>query len=128
MSKKALVIDDNPVIVRLNESLLAKAGYEVVTAGDGETGLELARSEKPDIIFLDVILPNMHGFMVCKELKKDGRTKHIPVVLMTGTGLEEIARDEADIPADHYLAKPYGLPEMEDAIKKAQENVQKSNQ
>ena len=70
-AKKVLIIDDNPVVVRMNESLLISNGYAVVSADDGLVGLEQAKREKPDVILLDLILPGMHGFEVCKKLKED---------------------------------------------------------
>ncbi len=117
--KKVLVIDDNPVVVRMNESLLQSVGYEVITAPDGEEGFRKACSESPQVILLDIILPKMHGFELCQQLKKDPRTSRIPVILVTGTGLEEVARNEPNIGAEGFLAKPYGLDELEAAINKA---------
>jgi len=116
---KILVIDDNPVVLKLDESLLRSVGYEVITASDGIEGIKKAREERPDIILLDIILPGMHGFEVCKKLKEDETTKVIPVIIVTGAGLEEVARNEPDIQAEGYIAKPYGLEELEAAIQGA---------
>ena len=117
--KKVLIIDDNPVVTRMNQSLLESAGYNVVTASEGEEGFRKACDENPMLILLDVILPKMHGFELCQKLKSDPRTGAIPVILVTGTGLEEVARNEPAIGADGFLAKPYGLAELEAAIRKA---------
>ena len=117
--KKALVIDDNPVVVRLNQSLLRTEGYEVHVARNGIEGVEKAKTIKPDVILLDLILPGMHGFEVCKTLKADPGTKGIPIIIITGTGLEDIAEEEPDIQAEAYLAKPYGIKELRGALDKA---------
>jgi len=115
-NKKILVIDDDPGIVRLDQSLLQTLGYEMVSASDGVEGIKKAKEEKPVLIFLDVILPEMHGFEVCKKLKEDSDTADIPVILVTASGLEEVARNEPNIPAQGYIAKPYGIKELGEAI------------
>jgi len=115
---KVLVIDDNPVVVRMNESLLKSAGYEVIVARDGEEGLSAARTQQPAVILLDLILPKMHGFEVCQRLKADPQTAKIPVIVVTGTGLEDVVRSEPELGVAGYLSKPYGLEELEAAIKK----------
>lgn len=115
---KVLTIDDNPVIIRLNESLLRSEGYEVLSATDGMEGLIKARDAQPDVIFLDVILPGMHGFELYRELKKDARTRSIPVVYVTASGLEDVADSEPAIRAEGYIVKPYGIKELNEAIAK----------
>jgi len=117
--KKVLVIDDNPVVVRMNESLLKSAGYDVITALDGEEGFRKACEEKPAVILLDLILPKMHGFELCQRLKQDPQTAQVPVIIVTGTGLDEIVQREPEIGADGFLAKPYSLEQLEGAINKA---------
>ena len=120
MSKiKVLVVEDNPVVVRLNESLLKSGNYDVVIAMDGETGIAKALQEKPDIILLDIILPKMHGFEVCKELRKREETKNIPIVVVTGTGLDEVIEREPEIAVSGVLSKPYNFKKLDEAIKKA---------
>src|SRR6185312_14352787 len=83
MSARILVVDDIEANVRLLEAKLAAEYYEVLTASDGPTALALAASEKPDIVLLDVMMPGMDGFAVCRRLKDDAETRHIPVVLLT---------------------------------------------
>ncbi len=113
---KILVIEDNPVIIRMNEKMLGEKGYQVITARDGQEGIERARGEKPDVILLDIILPVMHGFEVFKTLKADPATQKIPVIFMTGTGLEEVAMNEPELKAQGYIAKPYDLVKLENLI------------
>jgi two-component system cell cycle response regulator len=106
MTARILVIDDIDANVRLLEAKLTADYYEVLTATDGVTGLALAAAEKPDIILLDVMMPGMDGFQVCRRLKEDAATRHIPVVLVTALDgrADRIAGLEAG--ADEFLTKP----------------------
>ncbi len=116
---KVLVIDDDPSIIRLNESLLGSNDYDVISAINGDEGLTKAMEEVPDVIILDLILPKMHGFEVCKILKGNNKTKDIPIIIVTASGLEDVAKSEEDVHADVYMSKPYGAKELMDAIGKA---------
>ncbi len=125
VKEKILIIDDNPVVARMTEALLVSINYEVVHARDGVSGIQMAKTAKPDVILLDIILPGMHGFEVCKQLKSDAATRTIPVVIISGTGLEEVAENEPDVQADAYLNKPFGLAELLPAIERAKEKIKK---
>ncbi len=106
MSARILVVDDIEANVRLLEAKLTAEYYDVLTAHDGPTALAIAASEKPDIVLLDVMMPGMDGFQVCRRLKNDPETRHLPVVLVTaldGRG-DRIAGLEAG--ADEFLTKP----------------------
>lgn len=106
MTARILVVDDIEANVRLLEAKLTAEYYEVLTAHDGPTALALAAKEKPDIVLLDVMMPGMDGFQVCRRLKNDPETRHLPVVLVTaldGRG-DRIAGLEAG--ADEFLTKP----------------------
>ena len=83
MTARILVVDDVEPNVRLLEAKLTLEYYEVLTAMDGATALEIAAAERPDIILLDVMMPGMDGFETCRRLKADPVTRHIPVVLVT---------------------------------------------
>ncbi|MDD5449289.1 MAG: response regulator [Candidatus Omnitrophica bacterium] len=113
---KILVIDDEPSIVDALRERLEFYGYEVVSANDGLEGLKKAESESPDIIILDIIMPKMHGFEVCKRLKEKPSTKHIPVILITGAGIEDIAKNEPALQAAACLAKPYEARKLSETI------------
>src|SRR5476651_1912461 len=106
MTARILVIDDIEANVRLLEAKLTSEYYDVMTALDGPTGLALAASEAPDIILLDVMMPGMDGFEVCRRLKEDPLTRHIPIVLVTALDgrADRIAGLEAG--ADEFLNKP----------------------
>jgi two-component system cell cycle response regulator len=106
MSARILVVDDIEANVRLLEAKLTAEYYEVLTAYDGPTALAVAAAEKPDIVLLDVMMPGMDGFQVCRRLKDDPETRHIPVVLVTALDgrADRIAGLEAG--ADEFLTKP----------------------
>jgi len=106
MSARILVVDDIESNVRLLEAKLSAEYYEVLTASDGPTALAIAASEVPDIILLDVMMPGMDGFAVCRRLKSDPATRHVPVVLVTALDgrADRVAGLEAG--ADDFLTKP----------------------
>ncbi len=106
MSARILVVDDVEANVRLLEAKLTADYYDVITASDGPTALAKAASEQPDIVLLDVMMPGMDGFQVCRRLKDDPETRHIPVVLVTALDgrQDRIAGLEAG--ADEFLTKP----------------------
>src|SRR3569832_488840 len=84
MTARILVVDDIDANVRLLQAKLQAEYYDVLTAYDGVTALAIAAAEKPDVVLLDVMMPGMDGFQVCRRLKDDPETRHIPVVLVTG--------------------------------------------
>jgi two-component system cell cycle response regulator len=106
MSARILVVDDIESNVRLLEAKLSAEYFEVLTAYDGPTALAIAGSERPDIILLDVMMPGMDGFQVCRRLKEDPTTRHVPVVLVTALDgrADRVAGLEAG--ADDFLTKP----------------------
>lgn len=106
MSARILVVDDIESNVRLLEAKLSAEYYEVLTASDGPTALAIAASQQPDIILLDVMMPGMDGFQVCRRLKDDPETRHVPVVLVTALDgrADRVAGLEAG--ADDFLTKP----------------------
>jgi two-component system, cell cycle response regulator len=106
MSARILVVDDIEANVRLLEAKLSAEYYEVLTACDGPTALALAASEKPDIILLDVMMPGMDGFQVCRRLKDDPETRHIPVVLVTALDGRGDRIQGLEAGADEFLTKP----------------------
>jgi two-component system cell cycle response regulator len=106
MSARILVVDDIEANVRLLEAKLTNEYYEVLTANDGPTALEMAASERPDIILLDVMMPGMDGFQVCRRLKDDPDTRHIPVVLVTALDGRSDRVTGLESGADEFLTKP----------------------
>lgn len=105
MSKKILVVDDDPGAVRLVTSLLSTRGYEIVTAYNGKEALEKVKAENPDLIILDVIMPEMNGYDVCHTLRFDKKTKELPIILVTVRDQE--LGDVGQRLNIEYLQKPY---------------------
>lgn len=104
-NRRILFIDDNELDRRLVERILTKRSYRVLLSNDGETGLELAQKEKPDLILLDVVLPGISGIEVCKRLKKDDTTKNIPVIFLTGMDTPKNLIDCYEYGAEDFLNK-----------------------
>ena len=104
---KVLVVDDSPVDLANLKSILADTGCSVVTAKDGAESVARARAEKPDVIFMDVIMPEMDGFEACRRLRKDDMTKNIPIVFVTSKN-QKADRVWAQMQgAKALLSKPY---------------------
>ena len=106
MTARILVVDDIEANVRLLEAKLTAEYYEVFSAYDGATALAKAVAEKPDIILLDVMMPGMDGFQVCRRLKDDPETRHIPVVLVTALDGRSDRILGLEAGADEFLTKP----------------------
>lgn len=105
-----LVADDDPLIVRLLEHRLRHRGYDVISAPDGEAALDLANSEKPDLILLDGMMPGLDGFEVLRRLKENDETIDIPVVMLTARSQEGDIVDGLTTGASDYMVKPF-IPE-----------------
>ena len=118
MKPKILVVDDEPEAVELLEFNLKQAGYAVSTAGDGAEALKKARTQSPDLIVLDVMLPEMDGFEICKALRVDATTAKIPVIMLTAKAAEIDRVLGLELGADDYLTKPFSPRELLLRIKK----------
>lgn len=105
-----LVVEDDRFLANIYETKLKLEGFIVAVAGDGKQGLELARRLMPDIILLDILLPKMSGFHVLSELKKDAKTKKIPVILLTNLSQKEDIDRGLQLGAADYLIKAHFLP------------------
>ena len=114
--KRILVVDDEPQLVELVQLRLTANGYEVLTAYDGLEGLEKARTEQPDLIILDIMLPTLNGYEVCTTLKQDTRFRHIPIVMFTARTQPKDEQTARDCGADAYLRKPFRPEEMLETI------------
>lgn len=123
MSKKRiLVVDDEADLVETLRFSLELEGYEVLTSYNGEEALHLARNNQPDLILLDVMLPKMDGYKVCRLLKFDARYKHIPILMLTAKTQEKDRLIGQETGADEYITKPF---EMEELMKKIREYLSK---
>jgi len=123
MAKTILFIEDESVLQKTFGDILEKEGYDMISALDGEIGLKLAKSKKPDLILLDLVLPKVHGFEVLKELKSDSGTKDIPIIVLTNLEAIEDVNKAIELGAKTYLVKTqYNLEEVVEKVKKAIEN------
>lgn len=105
--EKILVVDDEEDILELVEYNLAKNGYQVTCVATGEDALKRARSELPDLVVLDLMLPGVDGLEVCKILKNDRKTSYIPIVMLTAKGEEADIVTGLELGADDYVTKPF---------------------
>jgi two-component system cell cycle response regulator DivK len=113
---RILVIEDNPANMKLASLLLMKAGHTTLCAVDAETGLTLARAEKPDLILMDIQLPGMDGLAATALLKKDPATAAIPVIALTAMAMKEDQEKTKVAGCDAYIAKPLRYQELYAAI------------
>ena len=116
--KKILFIEDEPALQRTLTIALKEAGFDALSAFDGETGLNIAKNEKPDIILLDLIIPKMDGFTVLENLKKDESVKNIPVIVLTNLEATDDVEKVVGLGATTYLVKAnYDIAEIVAKIK-----------
>ena len=119
MTAKVLVVDDEPGIVKMVESRLKAAGYEVITAADGEEGLRKCRLFKPDIAVLDVMMPGMSGTSVAEAMRDDPALHDIPVIFLTALVKSHEVGKARTIGGHYYLAKPFKGEELLEMLWKA---------
>lgn len=109
---RVLVVDDSPTIRAVLGKMLSQDGHVVLKAGDGETAIELARSESPDLIFLDIVMPGMNGFAVLRALRQDPLTRDIPIVMISGNLQATEQFYVQRFGADEFMKKPFGRAEV----------------
>ncbi|MGE0145213.1 MAG: response regulator transcription factor [Planctomycetota bacterium] len=106
-SAKVLVVDDDPFIARSLAFVLRKAGFDVIEARDGESALETIRSQHPDLVFLDVMMPKIDGFQVVEQVRADPACDGVRIVLLTARGQEADRLRGQAVGADAYVTKPF---------------------
>ena len=116
MPKRVLVCDDEPYIVESVSYVVRKAGFEVIAAEDGETALGMAGRDKPDLVFLDIMMPGIPGDEVCRRLKAYPATRGIYVVILTARGQEEDERRALEMGADEFMTKPFSPRKLRDKL------------
>ena len=127
-----LLIDDDPDFVDATRLVLEEAGYEVRTALHGQEGLDLARQKTPDLIILDIIMPEQDGFMVCEALKADPELRHVPIMMLTSFA-ERVSetslavRQGMMLEAEDYVDKPVRPPELLRRIEKLLARLKRSD-
>jgi len=117
MAKKILIVDDESDILKLLVFRLKKSEYEITTATNGREALDLIQKEKPDLIFLDLRLPAIDGYEVCRRIKADEELKHISVVFLTAS-VSRVNEKVKKFKADDFLLKPFESEELLAKVKK----------
>ncbi len=116
-NKKILVVDDEPDVTSLLTLMLKSQGYNVISAGDGQEALDKARSESPDLILLDIMLPRLDGYKVARMLKFDENFSHIPIIMLTAKIQERDRQTGLEMGANDYVTKPFDTAALLGKIK-----------
>jgi two-component system alkaline phosphatase synthesis response regulator PhoP len=114
---RVLIIEDEPHIVLSLEYLLARGGFDTAAAADGERGLAMVRELRPDAILLDLMLPRLDGYQVCRALKSDPELASIPVIILSAKGQEVEVLKGLSLGAARYITKPFGNTEIIEAVR-----------
>ncbi len=110
--KKVLVVDDSRTAQMMTALIVSKASFEVLTASDGEEGVQKALAEKPDIILMDVMMPKMDGFEACRALRANDATREIPIIMVTTRGEADKVEVGYDAGCTDYVTKPINSVEL----------------
>ena len=116
---KILVVEDEPSLQKLLEYQLKKIGHEIRMAPDGRQALEMVKSDRPDLVLLDVMLPVMGGFQVLKHLQDDKTTINIPVIMLSAKGQQHDIAAGIEKGVFDYITKPFNIPNLAERIEKA---------
>ncbi len=117
--KKILLVDDAETILMMERMILNKAGYELITAKNGEDAVSKAAAERPDLILMDVVMPKMNGFEACKQIRANDATKTIPIIMVTTRGEAESVESGFESGCDEYVTKPINGLEIVSKVKSA---------
>jgi DNA-binding response OmpR family regulator len=112
MAHRILIADDEPNIVLALEFLMKKEGYEVQTAVDGESALYAVKKSRPDLILLDIMMPNFDGYEVCQRIRSDPSMKDVVIIMLTAKGREVEREKGLALGADFYITKPFSTQEV----------------
>jgi DNA-binding response OmpR family regulator len=116
-ASRILIVDDEADLAAVLRFGLQLEGYEVISAVDGEEGLRLARTGEPDLIVLDLMLPKMDGYQVCRALKFDERYRAIPVIILSARATDQDRQLARDMGADAFMSKPYEMRDLLERIR-----------
>lgn len=116
-AKKILLIEDELDILKTSRIFLESEGFKVITATDGMEGLDKTRSENPDLIIMDIMLPKLGGYRACRILKFDDKYKHIPIIMFSARAQESDKQMGKEVGADAYITKPFEPKVLIDKIK-----------
>jgi DNA-binding response OmpR family regulator len=115
---RILIVEDEPDIMELVKVTLSDGNYELLEAKDGEAGFRLAVDEHPDLILLDIMLPKMDGYEVCRRLKSDPKTATMPVLMLTAFGQKREIEEGFKVKADDYIVKPFEPLKLRERVRK----------
>jgi DNA-binding response OmpR family regulator len=118
MEHKVLIIEDDPATSRLVEYSLRHDGFQVVRAANGLEGIRMARSETPDLVILDVMLPGLDGYEICHRLKADAATARLPILMFSAKAQEIDRNTGLKVGADEYLTKPAAPADIVNTVRK----------
>lgn len=116
--KKILLVDDSQTVLLMHQLLLADRGYELITARDGEDAVETAIAERPDIIFMDVLMPRVDGYAACQALRAHESTRHIPIIMVTTRGEPHNVQRGFESGCSDYITKPFNGNELLDKLER----------
>ncbi|MFC1905002.1 response regulator [Chloroflexota bacterium] len=111
-----LAVDDEPVSLKLIESALAPMRYKIIKAKNGEEAVNLAHVHKPDLILMDVLMPEMDGYTASSEIRKDVKIRDIPIIMLTSVGHDLNKKLAEDIGANGYIVKPFMIDDLNNKI------------
>ena len=109
---KIFFIDDDPITLNMLSKAAEHAGYKVITSVDPRTAIDIASEFQPDVIILDLNMPDMDGLEVLSKIRKNVKTAHIPVVMLTAKGESSMIMRAQELKADDYITKPFDIPEF----------------
>ncbi|MBN2371507.1 MAG: response regulator [Vicinamibacteria bacterium] len=110
--KKILLVDDSSTVLMVEKTYLAGMPFELLAAGDGEQAIRMTLARRPDLILLDLRMPLMDGFEVCRRLKSDAETREIPIIIVTTSGGEADRERAVAAGCNDYITKPFGAKEL----------------
>ena len=122
---KILVIDDEPEITQIIEAFLENAGHQITTENSSVMGIERAKELKPDLILLDIMMPNMDGYEICDELKKSDSTLDIPVIFLTGKDSRDDKGRSFQVGGDMFVKKPFSCERLLEIVNIVLQSVAK---
>lgn len=123
MAERILVTDDEPDVLMIVQTGLEAEGYDVITATNGQDALDIAEREQPDLILLDVMMPNMDGFEVLGKLKEGDKTAKIPVIMLTGLSDRSKIQQALVSGIDYYVVKPFDFDDLTTKVRTALEEA-----
>lgn len=124
--KKILIIDDTEFMTKLISDILTAADYDVVTASEGMQGIQKVREEKPDLVILDVVMPGMDGFEVCKMLREDESNNLMPIIMLTAQDNEDDKLTGLELGADDYIIKPFNERELVSRVRNTLKRIDRN--